>query len=299
MERGLTRVPEGEKPYTAEEIRQIQTKLWNLLGKQTQRYTMEESSSVRVETAQELLSSLLYCIRLSLEGAENRRETLLCGDYESLVREGLQLVDRQVREGLRRYQAVCSYPPGVTNRAYRDTVAEIINFFRHYDPQFFAHIVSCTIDYPLSLPVSEQLKGISYLNAYLERLMLENQLLRRFRRAPLRALLQAACVDYEDLLVNLYEPVFQNTIGLALLYRDVTELTVTEADRNELYARLEGLNRAQRGEALQRAAEELSRALGLDTPEERRYLSQSAERLLPRLNVVLEHHNLEDLFVSF
>lgn len=299
MERGLTRVPEGEKPYTAEEIRQIQTKLWNLLGKQTQRYTMEESSSVRVETAQELLSSLLYCIRLSLEGAENRRETLLCGGYESLVRAGLGIVDGQVQEGLRRYQAVCSHPPGVTNRAYRETVENMIDFFRRYDPQFFAHVVSCSIDYPLFLPVSEQLQGISYLNAYLERLMLENQLLRRFQRGPLRALLQAAYVDYEDLLVNLYEPVFQNGIGLALLHRDVTELTVTQAEQNELYAQLEGCNQAQRGAALQGAAEALSEALGMDTPEERRYLSRCAETLLPRLKIVLEHHTLEGLFVSF
>ena len=65
MERGLSWLM---APYTAAEQVVIQGKLWQLLERQTQRYTMEESASVRVETAQELLESLLYCLRLGLRG---------------------------------------------------------------------------------------------------------------------------------------------------------------------------------------------------------------------------------------
>ena len=85
MERGLSWLM---APYTAAEQAVIQGKLWQLLERQTQRYTMEESASVRVETAQELLESLLYCLRLGLRGKENRRALLLHGEYPALVRAG-------------------------------------------------------------------------------------------------------------------------------------------------------------------------------------------------------------------
>lgn len=60
----------------------------------------------------------------------------------------------------------------MTNRAYRDTVGDILTFFHRYNPQFLAHRVECSIDYQLFLPVGEELVGISYLNAYLSRLLL-------------------------------------------------------------------------------------------------------------------------------
>ena len=65
MERGLSWLM---APYTAAGAGGDSGKLWQLLERQTQRYTMEESASVRVETAQELLESLLYCLRLGLRG---------------------------------------------------------------------------------------------------------------------------------------------------------------------------------------------------------------------------------------
>lgn len=289
----------GRGPYTAAEIQRIQEQLWRLLGKQTQRYTMEESSSVPVETAQELLSSLLYCLRLALKEKPDRRDLLLRGEYETLVQEGLDIVEREIQMGLRRYQYLCSHPPVVTNRAYRDTVGGILSFFRSYQPQFFAHLADCSIDYQLFLPVSERLQGISYLNAYLMRLMLENQLLRPVPKKELEALLQAAYVDYEDLLVNLYEPVLQNGIARAMLDQDVTRLSVSAAERETLQMELSGAGENQRRQILKEAAQRLCESLGLQGAAERQYVTQSAETLLPRLNTALLHHTIEGLFVTF
>lgn len=302
MERRMTQLPQEDAVWgtgTPEELAAIRSKLAQLLERQIWRYTMEESTSVRVETAQELLTSLLYCLRMTLQGREDRRELLLHGDYPTLIQSGLAIIERETRIGLERYQYLCGHPPAVTNRAYRETVGNILTFFRRYSPQFFAHTVDCSIDYQLFLPVSEQLQGISYLNTYLSHLMLENSLLYRFQRAELLGCIQGACPDYEDLLVNLYEPVLQNAVGLALLDRDVTGLSVSQEERQSIQSKLEPLTLRERGAVLRRAADRLWEVLDLRDPAEREYLRRSTATLVPRLNVALEHHTLEGLFVTF
>ena len=302
MKRSITRMPqEGAEwgAFTPEELATVQSKLAQLLERQIWRYTMEESTSVPVETAQELLTSLLYCLGMGLEGQEDRREQLLRGDYPALIQAGLTAIEGETRAGLERYQYLCDHPPAVINRAYRETVENILIFFRRYHPQFLAHVVDCSIDYQLFLPVNERLQGISYLNAYLSHLMLENSLLYRFQRPQLLGCIQGSCPDYEDLLVNLYEPVLQNALGLALLDRDVTGLSVSREERDLLQSRLEPLSVGEREAALERAADRLWRKLDFREPAEREYLRRSAATLLPRLGVALKYHTLEGVFVTF
>jgi len=52
----------------------IQSKLWMLLEKQSDRFTMGDSSSVPVETAQELLLSICFCIEMHLNKSSNTLE---------------------------------------------------------------------------------------------------------------------------------------------------------------------------------------------------------------------------------
>ena len=75
MERRLTQLTQGEAGWesgTPEELAAMQGKLAQLLERQIWRYTMEESSSVRVETAQELLTSLMYFLEMALEREKDR-----------------------------------------------------------------------------------------------------------------------------------------------------------------------------------------------------------------------------------
>ena len=80
MDRGLT------APLTGEEALACQARLWQLLVRQAERYTMGESTSVCQETAQALLTSL----RLSLEAYFREQglphRVLLTGDPEQLLR---------------------------------------------------------------------------------------------------------------------------------------------------------------------------------------------------------------------
>lgn len=257
---------------------------------------MAESSSVPIEVAQELLKGVNDLIGQGLYGEKDPQEQLLRGDLDQVIQRGLERVNQQVQEGLKLYQYVCAHPPVVTNRAYRETAANMLAFFHTYQPQFMPHMIGCTIDYQLFLPVREGLEGIRFLNGYLTHLAAENRLLNCFDRGAVECVLNAASPDYEDLLLNLYQPVFQNALGRCLLGRDVLELSITAEERAELHRRLSPLS----SNGLRRVVEQGAWALAqtFRMPALAGYLHQSAGEVLPRLQVALEHDSLAGIFVT-
>ena len=290
MDKALTR------PFTASQAAAVETRLWGLLQRQVQHYTMAESSSVPIEVAQELLKGVNDLIGQGLYGEKDPQEQLLRGDLDQVIQRGLERVNQQVQEGLKLYQYVCAHPPVVTNRAYRETAANILAFFHTYQPQFMPHMIGCTIDYQLFLPVREGLEGIRFLNGYLTHLAAENRLLNCFDRGAVECVLNAASPDYEDLLLNLYQPVFQNALGRCLLGRDVLELSITAEERKELHRRLSPLSADELRRVVEQGAWALAQTFRM--PALAGYLHQSAEEVLPRLQVALEHDSLAGIFVT-
>ncbi|CUO29740.1 Uncharacterised protein [Clostridium disporicum] len=54
-----------------EEKEMMQIKLWTLLGKVTERYTMGDSSSVPVEIAEELLKSITFLLNKEMKNPQS------------------------------------------------------------------------------------------------------------------------------------------------------------------------------------------------------------------------------------
>lgn len=72
---------------------------------------------------------------------------------------------------------------------------------------FAAHQVPCIIDYPLGAPVSEKLRGLDYVEAWLAQPLEEARFLARFDLGDMVEHLESWCSDYRGLLINLYEPI--------------------------------------------------------------------------------------------
>ncbi len=72
MDRALTR------PFTASQAA-VETRLWGLLQRQVQHYTMTESSSVPIEVAQELLKGVNDLIGQGLYRGKTHRNSC-CGE---------------------------------------------------------------------------------------------------------------------------------------------------------------------------------------------------------------------------
>ena len=73
----------------------MQQKLWRLLARKSRRYTMNDSSSLREETAKELYESLCYLLSLYLEEHRLNINDLLQTDLESVLEQALSIAQNK------------------------------------------------------------------------------------------------------------------------------------------------------------------------------------------------------------
>ena len=176
--------------------------LLRLLAARTERYTMGESSSVTVETAQALLESIRYTLSLGCEAQGHSLTALPAGvALPELLAAGQAEAEWRVKTGqtlLLRAKALLQH---IDDAALQETLAEIGRFFKRYDLWFFAHDIPCAIDYILDAPIPEDFQGVDYVNAYLRALIAEGPkvpLRRKEEEARLNALLAQEEPQYTD-----------------------------------------------------------------------------------------------------
>lgn len=300
MENDIVSLNGGLSETLSEEEEQgVQAKLFALLARRTELYTMGESSSVRIETAQELLQSVIFCLNLYLKQSGNKRKLLAKADLEELFKLGQSAIEEQLELGKKLYKIACQSAPEIENTSYKDTLRNIGGFFKHYDYRFFAHLIPCEIDYQLCNPVQESLQGVEYINQYLGRIIIENDLVGRFETKKVESLLSSSVSDYKGLLINIYAPVAANAVGLALLREEVRPLCVTEADGKRLVKLFEPLSVTPAKKVLNEAADRVCAELKINDASSVRYLRKTAEELFPRIEAALSHGSLEGIFVPF
>ena len=281
MERLTTRLSEGERAAW-------RAKVWEMLRVQTERYTMGQSTSLREETARALLQSICFLLE-QLHQAQPERQ-LLMQPPEALLREGSEVVRRQTARTRLRYEQACRCLYQEESISLRGTVIGIRAFFRAYDPYFFPAEIPCDIDYQLSLPVPEALLGVAWLRAYLDRLLTEDAILRRFAPETVRRVLANASPTHRELLVNLYEPVAAAALGATVAEGDLFTL---DFSYEELAKRL--ASPLTRIETLERAGEKLAHRLGLPSGAVS-YLRETARALAPRVEVVTRSGQWQGVF---
>lgn len=171
-------------------------------------YTCDESSSVSELEGHELAESVLYVLGLTGGTAQQTMALLASDDVVAVWTRKRCELETRIPNVMQLWQRALAVMPPIRNIALRDTLASIGEFPRVYDTFFAAHEVPCSIDYPLSKPVSERLKGLDYVEAWLDQLLCEAQFLAQFDTDEMIAYLDAWCPDHRGLLVNLYDPIY-------------------------------------------------------------------------------------------
>lgn len=277
----------------------LQLKLFQLLTRRTGLYTMGDSSSVRVETAQELLASICFLLRLHMKESGLSPQKLLSFDAEEIFADAIRTVERKIQQGKKLYKTACLSIPDIENVSLIDTLRGIGTFFKRYNYRFFAHQTPGDIDYQLCNAMPETMKGVEYIVEYLRRLIIENDLLRHFRENSLIGLLSVYCPGYKDLLINLYEPVLTNAVGLALIGMDVYQLNISDADRSSILKLFESVPRKDAEALLRDSAESLSHQLEIRNAVAKEYMTKAAVNLYPRIEVALTVHSIDGIFISW
>lgn len=204
----------AEELATPDEAAAFQVRFLRLLERRTAIYTMGDSTSVPKYVAADLLRSICFVLGIDPDRPEIPRR-LLTVDLEEEYRRRLADIERRLTAAEQLWRDVCATMPLIDNIALRDTLKNLGDFFKWYDYRSMAHEIPVTIDYPLCRPVPETLLGIDYIEEYLRRLMIEAEFLARFEVEEIERVLEAAYGDHVEPLVNLYEPVATNAVGLS------------------------------------------------------------------------------------
>lgn len=288
----------GAEEFTKEEWAVLQLKLWRFLGRRTQRYTTGDSTSVAVETAQELLTSICFTLDLCFREKGLSPRLLLSGEPDTYYHEGVKIIQSKLEEAKRLWQSACLSATEIVNYSYQDTLRGIGSFWRAYDFRFFAHRVTCEIDYQLCQPVSDQ-QGVVYLISYLRSILAENIVLKRFEPAVVVQLLERYCPDYRGLLINLCEPVIANAVGLSLLGKPPLALALDTEDQQRLLELLEAVPASGLEDALKKAAARFCRSADIRDSFVREYVGRTAADLAPRISAALPAGSVAGIFIAF
>jgi hypothetical protein len=282
---------------SAETLLSVQAALGALLAERTALYTMNESTSVPEQTAQELLRSVCYTLGVDPSAGPEALLALAGADLHKRFARGTQTLQGKIKLGKKLWEAACVSLPEIRNRSLTDTLTSIGQGWDQYDYRYFAHEFPCDVDYQLCLPVPETRYGVDYVVEYLRRVLTENSFLRRFPAENCIRLLERSCGDYRGLLINLFEPAAVNAVGLALLDDDPRTLNVTREQQERLLMLLRPLSKPELTALLSGGAAVLSDRMAL-SKEERRYLTAAAEELSPHIAAAAAAGDLSQRFWS-
>ncbi|MDF2845286.1 MAG: hypothetical protein K0R00_3712 [Herbinix sp.] len=282
------------------EMERIQMELLELMEKEVIRYTNDESSSIPVEKAQEILQSICFSIGFYLKSIfpmKQKLDALKDRKLLELYHNGLKGVQDCVNESrLLHMELQKTATPELTNFAYQDTVFKALSeFFHDYEPEFAAHITQASIDYPLS-EVMENLCGVEYIYAYLQRLSLEQSFINKFALQDINLLLENYDEQAKHMLINIYEIVLTNAFACVLLDQKLERLLFNTQELDWLkdyLGSLADIDLEKRGEqTLDFISKQLNLSVELTSYNKKAYI-----RMLPRLKHNLQTGTLHNFFV--
>lgn len=284
--------------FTADSQELMMQRLWILLQKQVQNYNGIDSSSTSVEKVQSLMDSLSYTLGVVMEEGTGKRE-MLEGNMEILLKKGQDILKRKLKEVKVDWDLLCRDLPPVRNVYFEQTMMNIRYFFKAYDIYYEAHEIPCSIDYWPLIPVPERLKGISYIEEYLNRIQMEVDFLHNFDSEILHALYKTFVRDYRETLFNLCEPVLNNALGLILLNENFGCLNISEDMRERLLGMLENRSLGEIKGMLEKAALILCDETGNASIQEKSYFCQVSVGLASRLAETVKTKDLSHVFFDF
>ncbi len=289
---------------TASAAQNIQSEIVILLQDKIRQYNHSESSSVRVDTAEYILRSILYTLDLGLMDDQNDQQLLSKLNYSpviSIYQRGLEALEEQLKESRFLYQQLTMSQLDHGTVAYESTILQAIpEFFSKYDLSFGAHDTITSIDYPVyndDCTVS----GIRYIKQYLQKLELENRFCLAFSPTSIKRLLQRYGyiygIDHRDTLANISEIILGNGI-FALLAGDYPgSLNISALQFKILRDMLQSQQEHAIHELIERAQSKLLNHLGLSDGRYIDYYADFPANLTPRIIQARENNSLANIIV--
>lgn len=288
-------------------VNAIQQQFMVLLGELILKYTKGGSTSVKVETGQRIMLSLLYCIdnyTQSFAIPQDAINILTSSNILEVYKVGLEMVESCLRESEQNYKEIRDKKLDIPNEAYQSTIDEALpDVFENYDALFNAHDTMSTmagIDYPLLFD-DMKMQGIFYIRHYILTLELENNFCRLFALEDIKQLLsnygRVYGLDYREALINVFEIIMTNSIFSILAGNKAGELWITPLQLAHLQEKFKDADTAQCLSIIAEAVEALIEKLSIQQLELQKYMRDFTLVLIPRFLCARENNTLANVVI--
>ncbi|CAH8771896.1 DUF6179 domain-containing protein [Paenibacillus dendritiformis] len=289
---------------TSQEIMRIQHAFMQILQELIEKYTQGASTSVTTETAESILTSIMYAADaylISFEEPEKAITYLNTVDVRQIYGRGVEKVSQCFAETKQLYKEISANKLEVPVDAYNLTIDESLPvFLRKYGIIFDAHNTMASIDYPLAID-DMRLQGVFYIKQYLERLKLETEFCAMFEPQQLLDLLvhfgRECRLNYRIELFNIYELMLNNAIFSLLSGGDADDIRIS----GNQYARLEqqfmSLTEAHIRSVISGAMERLQREMPIHS-RLKEYMDGCKEDLVQRVANAAKHSSLRTVIIT-
>lgn len=221
----------------------------NILKDLIMRYTNGQSTSVTVETAENIMRSILYCIDAGLKNLNETEadiEALKSDHINQIYDKGLEIVTACFNESKLIYENIRSSRLKVGLEIYDLTIDEAFpKFFEKYGAVFDAHNTMSSIDYPLLFD-DISVSGIFYVRRYLETLDIENEFCNLFPEQEIIKLLtiygNIYKIDYTKTVTNIFELVMNACFFSVISNGSTQELFISSIQYDILVKKLSEIN---------------------------------------------------------
>ena len=220
-----------------EDLKGFYLKLYALLAKQADRYMEGRSSSIPKETAEQLMKSILYVIGMEIRSENNgymALHKLMSWDVDSLFVSGLSVIQKKLKKVMHLQRSILNNLAISKNSYYRSTIEDGVNaFFDLYSPQYGAHLIHITADYPL-MAQRPSCHGVLFMEQYLTAIQIENSFLVSVDEEDLHHIMLSVSEHYEKIPVNLCRPVVFSVLGRVLCGKNPEGVILQDADVERL-----------------------------------------------------------------
>ncbi|OPJ55666.1 DUF6179 domain-containing protein [Clostridium chromiireducens] len=291
-----------EKKFLDEGIlKRISYERLDILKTQLKYYTKDESSSVMVEVAENLMEGIDYTLGFYLKTFNTLEliiEKLKNESLSQMLETGRDLIKVTVEESKNLLEDIMENKLKINNYSYDDTIDHGISlFFEEYEYFFAPHEGEGSIDYQLYMD-NMNYKGIEYIRNYLKILSLENEFCSNFNISEINELLKGYDKRSEELLINVFELVLINSLGLIICGKSLSSLDINSADRELIKNKLENLSVEKLQEEVLKYADKCCSILSIKNNELIDYVRKSAIKLKDWLYESIKVNRLETVFIS-
>jgi len=284
---------ESAKQSGASDASQQEMEYYDLLANRVRRCTSGDSSSVPVDMARELAESVAYTLACAKREAEKRGIRL--HSVSEAFSLGQNAIQQKCKLGSRLYRKAIETKLTLNHVCYHESLKEIGAFFGRYDAEFFSHEIPCSIDYPLAHPLIEA-RGVDYICGWLSRIIAENEFCLRFDPHAMHALHSFLYPGYEEVPLNLYEPVAFAALGLTLCGKEPYGLSMHREDQLSLFSIWQESDSRRKSEMLRSAGSDILHRFRIKDRFIANYLLHISRNLAVRMNAAADAEAFAMLF---